>query len=173
MKIEYQITLRNYLEFYNTYQKQSSSFWAVWLFWILIGIFFLLLGISDLINDHIILAIINLVIGFLFCFGYKPFLRSEASNYYKKQPHASDVTTLNIIESGLIETKSTIKTEYNWSCFKYFIETENIFILKNMKLGIPALLIAVLIPKKAFETSEGINQFREMLKQNISNDDIQ
>lgn len=167
MRIQYQLTLRDYLEFNKTYQQQNRSSLIVGVLWVFVGILFILFGLFELINGYIVSAITKFVIGLLFCFGYKFLLRYQGVSLYKKQPHINDVTTLDIVESGLIISKPAIKIEYDWSYFQYFTETENLFLIKDMKVGVTGLLI----PKQAFASLEEVDQFREILNRKFANND--
>jgi hypothetical protein len=164
MKVQYQLTFKDYLEFNGVYQRQNISFFWIGLLWRFLGIILILLAILQLVISNIESAIFSLTLALVFLLGYQPLLRYQAEKVYKKQPHFGEITNLEILDDCLIFTKPNVKVEYQWAYYQYFIETNNLFILQEMESGVMGLII----PKNAFESQEQVYELRNLLKKHIT-----
>jgi hypothetical protein len=167
MNLEYRLTLQDYLEANQAHIKSQKllyfTYWsfaalAILLLALNVTVFFLSGGWSpfDLIFTCLIIA---------FAIYFNPELligqRYALKKVWQSQPSIREPMTLEITEEALTFHSPMFQAVNYWKAYPNFVETKNLFILYLSKQSFN------LIPKRAFSSTEQIQEFRELLPRKI------
>gem|GEM_PF-6662271 len=162
MKIEYRLNLQDYQEAnefrFRSHKTQYVVFWIFAICMILIAIVFLFLFVDIY---HGIFWIIMAI--FLNPEGMIIINRFSANLAWKKQaPSVREPVEIEILEECLASKSISYKSLVHWHGFTKFIETPKLFILYEGKM------LTKVVPKRAFERNEKIQEFRDLLNEKIT-----
>lgn len=175
MQIEYRLSLKDYQEANRTYLKlKRSSYFSFW-FAILVGLFFLIISLPFLLFNTFTMPRDNWL---LICFLFSIYALSLPIIFFN--PYFSNpITTyfINRVWKGLPNLHHPIRVEVNeeilkfktinsesitqWQLYTKAVETKNLFMLYRAKT------VFYMIPKRAFDSDEPVDEFRELLRNNI------
>ena len=166
MPLEYRLSLKDYQEANQAHYK-SQRFWY-FLIWGL-SLLMILLGIVYTFASFITLGFIgslikgtfSLFIGIFFCPYFNLFQGYFITRAWRSQPSLREAMNLNITQEGLDCKAETYESKVQWQIFVKFLETKNVFMLYQ------AEALFNIIPKRAFNSDEEIEEFREILSAKI------
>ena len=166
MQIEYRLTLKDYQEANQTHYE-SLRFWYFlnWIFSILL----ILLGIlSILLLSQKIGVLVSFLLGCFWLFMgvfVNPYLnlyqRYFVSRTWKSYQALKEAMNVDITQEGLNIKGESFECTSKWKIYTKFMETPKLFMLYQSKN------LFNLIPKRAFNSDEEIEEFRELLRTKI------
>ena len=83
---------------------------------------------------------------------------------YHRNPQLFEMRTVTFTDEGVKSEKATGNIEAKWSSFQKFKETKNLFLTYQSKD------VVGMVPKRAFSSSEDIEQFRNFLASKLPRD---
>jgi hypothetical protein len=152
MKLEYQLTLNDYLEA-SQGQLKSRSF-LLWIFSILfffMGLLFIMSNPADWTNYCFF------VVGIFYIPLIKLNQRYQLTRIWKSQPSIREPITCEFNEEGIIFKTSSVESNVKWQFYIKFLETKKLFMLYQSHH------LFNILPKRAFMSNEQLDQFRELL----------
>ncbi|MEG4009861.1 YcxB family protein [Microcoleus sp. Pol11C1] len=153
MKLEYQLTLNDYLEASQGHLKSQS--FLLWIF----SILFFLIGLLCIIINPADWTGYCLFVGGIF---YIPLIklnqRYQLARLWKSQPNLREPTTLEFNEEGIIYKTFSVESNIKWQLYTKFRETKKLFMLYQFPH------VFNILPKRAFMSNEQLDQFRELLR---------
>lgn len=163
MQLEYRLSVKDYQEATQAHLK--LQLWLYFFFW-----FFIILGLFFLIIPFISEARLDLFIVCYFVFFaiifFNPYFSNSLRNYFfsrtwKGFHNFHHPITIEVDEEQLklqtINCESTIR----WQLYIKAIETKNLFMIYQVKE------LFNIIPKRAFNSDEQIDEFRDLLQTKI------
>lgn len=155
-------------------ERQTLHKWVL-----LIGVFFLLMGIVSQEKGFLVVGII-LVSMPIFC---KLFVKVEETYIYVESNIRVDLnrerpkilnptnwgepTTVEVREEGLVLNTPSWQGTFKWDNFEFFTETRNLLVIYPVLSLYPMPEANFIIPKRAFSDEEQWSDFRELLCRNI------
>ncbi len=146
---------------------------------LLIGVFFLLMGIVSQEKGFLVVGII-LVSMPIFC---KLFVQVEeiytdvesdiGVDLNRERPKIlnptnwGEPTTVEVREEGLVLNTPSWQGTFKWDNFEYLTETRNLLVIYPVSSLYPVPESNFIIPKRAFSSEEQWSDFREFLHKNI------
>jgi hypothetical protein len=102
-----------------------------------------------------------LIFGFIW-FVFFRMVRNQPRRAYDAQPYFHRTQNLELLDHGLLIYDSTAKHELQWSHFTRCVESLNL-----MMLYIGGLSFYI-VPKRAFTSPEGLNEFRRRVQESVA-----
>jgi hypothetical protein len=102
-----------------------------------------------------------LIFGFIWFFVFRQ-VRSRHRKAWEQTPGMHRPRTVTIDETGLSFTEPTSQSRVNWDHFVRFAETKNLFLLFDSEVS------AELIPKRIFQATAQVDEFRALLARHVS-----
>jgi YcxB-like protein len=185
MNFEFQLNSNDYNEaILEDSRKTSESESRIIHKWaLLIGVFFLLMGIISQEKGFLVVGISLLSLP-IFC---QLFVRTGAEEVYetydmesgtivdqdRKMPIVANSSnygepmTVEVIEEGLVINTPSWQGIFKWKTFKFFTESSNSLVIYPVPSLYPTSYSNFIIPKRAFSGEEQLSDFRELLHKNI------
>lgn len=168
MKFEFQLNSNDYeeaslaeLERSSQAERRTIHKWAL-----LIGLFFLLMGIISKENGLLVVGIV-LVFMPVLC---KTFVKTgvEIEMPIANSMNCGEPMTVEVIGEGLVLNTPSWQGIFTWEAFRLFIETRNLLVIYPMPSLYPVSDSKfIIVPKRAFSGEEQLWDFRELLHNNI------
>lgn len=159
MKLEYRLTLNDYLEAaqvtYNSWRFLKFGLWVVSIF-IVIG------GIFDIIKrPYQLYSYFTLIFGICFIPCIQFFMRRGVIDAWKNPANMMQETiTMDISEEVLSVKTSSVEAQIKWQIYTHFVETPNLLIVYLSSR------VYYIFPKRAFSSEEQLS-FRELLSRKV------
>ncbi|MDY7013821.1 MAG: YcxB family protein [Cyanobacteriota bacterium] len=161
MKIEYRLNLKDYQEANKFhFRDQKNKYRTLWFF----SCFWLVVGLSYLIfNTGTLLGLLWIAIAILINPETNLIIHLLLNSSWKNQSEAArELVEMEVLEESLSKEAPSYKIIFRWSFFSKFIETPHLFILCEGKS------LMHVIPKRAFQSDEQIQDFKALLDEKIS-----
>jgi hypothetical protein len=159
-------------------EKRTIHKWVL-----LIGLFFLLLGMLLQDNGFLVVGVILLSLP-IFC---KSFVQTGVEEIYEIYDVESDrgvdrerempsiansancgqPMTVEVIGEGLVLNTASWQGTFKWANLDFFTETINLLVIYPVPSLYPVPESTFIIPKRAFSGEEQLGDFRELLHHNI------
>ena len=188
MNFEFQLTYNDYEQhrredFKKTSESESSESRTMHKWVLLIGVFFLVMGIILKEKGFLVVGV-SLLSMPIFC---KIFVQTGLEEIYEIYDVQSDIgvdrerempsiansancgppMTVEVIGEGLVLNTPTWQGTFKWANFEFFTETINLLVIYPVPSLYPVPESTFIIPKRAFSGEEQLWDFRELLHQNI------
>jgi hypothetical protein len=188
MNFEFQLNYNDYEEhrredFKTTSESEVSEKRSIQKWVLLIGLFFLLMGMLSQDNRFLVVGVILLCLFFVSKF----FVQTGVEEIYEIYDVESDIgvdrerempsiansancgqpMTVEVIGEGLVLNTPTWQGTFKWANFEFFTETRNLFVIYPVPSLYPVPESTFIIPKRAFSGEEQLWDFRELLHHNI------
>ena len=188
MNFEFQLNYNDYEEprledFKKTSESEELEKRTIHKWVLLIGLFFLLLGMLLQDNGFLVVGVILLSLP-IFC---KIFVQTGVEEIYEIYDVESDIgvdrqrempsiansanwgqpMTVEVIGEGLVLNTPSWQGTFKWANFEFFTETRNLFVMYPVPSLYPVPESTFIIPKRAFSGEEQLGDFRELLHHNI------
>jgi hypothetical protein len=168
MQLEYRLSLKDYQEANQAHYKAMRFWyflnWGLSLFLILLALVYIVIRFrleSGFVWD-LIEACFLLFLGiFLNPDLNLPFQRYFIALSWKNHPSLRETMNLEFTQEWMNLKGESFESKLRWKIFVKFLETKNLFLLYHSKI------VFNMIPKRAFNSDEEIQQFREMLSTKI------
>lgn len=156
MKLEYRLTLNDYLEAaqvtYNSWLVFKFTFWGISIFIVISAIFDIIRRPYHLYNYlHLILGICGMP---FFEFSIR---RSIIDAWKNPSKMMQETITTDITEEMLSMKNSSVQVQTKWQIYTHFVERPNLFIVY------PSSREYYIFPKRVFSSEEQLSEFREPL----------
>ncbi len=188
MNFEFQLNYNDYKEhrredFKKTSESEGSEKQTIHKWVLLIGLFFLLMGMLSQDNGFLVVGVILLSLP-IFC---KIFVQTGVEEIYEIYDVESDIgvdrqrempiisnsancgqpMTVEVIGEGLVLNTHSWQGTFKWANFEFFTETINLLVIYPVPSLYPVPESTFIIPKRAFSGEEQLWDFREVLHHNI------
>lgn len=154
MKLEYRLTLKDYLEATQVAYKSTWRFWkfVLWGF----SIFIVVGGILDIIRKpYQLYSYFSLIFGICFIPLIQFVLRRGVINAWKNSYSSmQEPITIDITEERYSLKTPSVEMQVKWRIFTHFVETLNLFMVHQSNREV------LIVPKRAFSTKEQLDEFR-------------
>jgi hypothetical protein len=132
---------------------------------LLIGLFFLLMGIISKENGFLVVGVFLVAMPVL-CkiFVITDLLKMPIAN----STNYGEPMTVEVIGEGLALNTPSWQGTFKWEAFRFFIETRNLLVIYPVSSVYPVSSSKfIIVPKRAFSGEEQLWDFRELLHKNI------
>jgi hypothetical protein len=188
MNFEFQLNYKDYEEprredFKTTSESEGSEKRTIHKWVLLIGLFFLLMGMLSQDNGFLVVGVILLSLP-IFC---KIFVQTGVEEIYEIYDLESDIgvdrerempsianlancgqsMTVEVIGEGLVLNTPSWQGTFKWANFEFFTETINLLVIYPVPSLYTVPESTFIIPKRAFSGEEQLWDFRELLHHNI------
>lgn len=161
MRLEYQLNIKDFREANRT-QLKGLYIWIIVIFAVSLikdpFISILFLGLTD---AALLALLVNLMIFIALLLMLYWVIRFSVTHTWKSLPSLRDSMLVEVNEDEWFFHTLKIESRANWQTFTRFRETNNLFMLYQSKV------CTNLVPKRAFETEEQMNEFRALLQRKI------
>ncbi|HAT14203.1 MAG TPA: hypothetical protein DCS91_12100 [Microcoleaceae bacterium UBA11344] len=133
---------------------------------LLIGLFFLLMGIISKENGFLVVGVFLVAMPVL-C---KIFVKTgvEIEMPIANSTNCGEPMTVEVIGEGLALNTPSWQGTFKWEAFKIFIETRNLLVIYPVSSVYPVSSSKfIIVPKRAFSAEDKLWNFRELLHKNI------
>lgn len=188
MNFEFQLNYNDYEEpsredFKTTSESEAAEKRTIHKWVLLIGLFFLLMGMLLQEKGFLVVGVILLSLP-IFC---KIFVRTGVEEIYEiydvesdtgvdrqrempsiaNSTHCGQPMTVEVIGEGLVLNTPTWQGTFKWANFEFFTETINLLVIYPVPSLYPVPESTFIIPKRAFSGEEQLGDFRELLHHKI------
>ncbi|MGE5657476.1 MAG: YcxB family protein [Actinomycetota bacterium] len=153
MKLEYQLTLNDYVEASQAHLKSRSI-----LLWIGSILFFLIGILSIIFNPAEGMGYCFVVLGIFYIPLIKLINRYQLTRLWKSQPSIREPISLEVNEERINFKSPAFESNVKWQVYTKFRETKKLFMLYQSHH------LFNILPKRAFVSNEQLDQFRELLR---------
>ncbi len=162
MNLEYRINAQDYQEAYRAnYRSQQMSYVALYVLSgliILMGLLYIVLPKADRFID---LLLGTGLIGLGICLIPDLYYRFFFVSFWRSPPYVREAVMLQVNPEGMVYYSDSVQATLKWHVYTHFVETRNLFLvyLSPQMYGV--------LPKRAFNDSTQMAQFRSLLRQTL------
>jgi len=160
MNLEYRLTFNDFLEANQAHLK-SHGFLYLFL-WVVSGLM-VVVGLASLLIGDIWNFCFSVILGICINPSFYLLQRYCLARTWKSQRCIREPVTLEVTEEGLTLSSPYFQSNLKWQIYTGFLETKNLFMVYQSER------LFNLFPKRAFNSDEQINEFRELLRTMIVN----
>ncbi|BAZ39968.1 hypothetical protein NIES4101_59250 [Calothrix sp. NIES-4101] len=165
MIFEYRLNVKDFQEMNKAHPKKILKiyFLGIAVFLIFMSLLPLIqsgkITLQDIITDVILP---NLILFICFYLGMKIIPPLILKYSWKNHPASQRDIHVEVVEEGLIISTSVEESNLKWAIFESWLETPNLFLVYQTKN------CCNIFPKRAFMSEADINQFRDILRERVS-----
>lgn len=164
-KLEYNITLADYIEANNVYIKTSKlkyhGYFVLGILAIVVG----LLGI--IIIPKYFASYLAILLGIYFFLSPTYLYQKRVKKIWERESSISEPLIVTLTDDEIIVKSPNEDGITKWKAFTHFVETKNLFLIFRQQNAFNV------IPKRAFENHDLENNFRKLLQREFTTKQIQ
>jgi YcxB-like protein len=162
MNLEYRINAQDYQEAYRAnYRSQQISYIALYVLSIVLVLIGLLYVVSPKEDGLIDLLLGTGLFGLGVCLIPDLYYRFFFVSFWRSPPYVREAVVLQVNPEGMVYHSDSVQATLKWHVYTHFVETRNLFLvyLSPQLYGV--------LPKRAFNDSTQMAQFRSLLRQTL------
>jgi len=156
--LQFQLTPQDYVRANWVSYRSARLMWVIWIF---LGPFMLLAGIYRYFDEVGHPLTFPLFLGWIFMIIFPLTLIISPRTAFKKQPSLAAPQTFTASSDGIIVKSPLFSGNDAWSMYVSFVESKDMFLLYLS----PRMFR--MIPKRAFQSDEQMQEFRRLVAQHV------